>query len=518
MKSSKVNYIEINFLENEYWYGGVVDKGTYMPFDSKSEMEIDLSDTHISLDQSTPFFLSSKGRYVWSKKPFKIIFHQGIICCKGKAEIVLSEGHENLRGAYLDACNNFFPVNGELPDDMFFQVPQYNTWIELQQNQTQEGILAYAKGILAQGLPSGILMIDDGWSEDYGVWRFRKEGFPDPKSMVDELHEMGFKVMLWVIPVVSPDCSTFRLLRNKSLLLNNQDGSICIRGWWNGYSAVLDLGKQEAKSWFKEQLDALQQEFNIDGFKFDGGDAYFYEGDIQSEVLPQEYTKIYNEFALQYPFNELRAAYNFAGRGLVTRLQDKHHSWDKSGLNCLIPNSLIQSLLGYVYHCPDMIGGGDVGSDYTKIDEELIVRYAQISSLMPMMQFSLAPWRILSKKNMEVVKNYALLHCEKGNYISKYARKAAQTGMPIIRHMAFAYPDGGFEQIMDQFMLGDKILVAPIWTAKTYKRKVKFPKGSWKSEEGKVYRGGCELEVEAPIEKVPYFELIDSIQDGVFYE
>lgn len=513
MRNQKQQFIETAFKSNEFWYGGIVDQGQNMPFDSASKVVLDLSDERGALDQSSPFLLSTRGRYIWSEKPFKVVFDEGKIICEGTGEIILSEGHENLRGAYLHACSKYFPPSGEMPDDTFFSKPQYNTWIELQYDQTQEGVMNYAKGILEHGMPPGILMIDDGWSDDYGVWTFRKDKFPDPKSMVKKLHEMGFQVMLWVIPVVSPDSCVFRKLKNEDLLLKNKDGSIAIREWWNGYSAVLDISNPKGREWFQEQLNCLQNEFEIDGFKFDGGDAYFYKmdspsvGDIGS-ILPQEYTRLYNQFALQYSFNELRAAYKFAGQGLVTRLQDKRHSWNDCGINCLIPNSLVQSLLGYMYHCPDMIGGGDVGSDYTKIDEELIVRYAQVSAFMPMMQFSLAPWRVLSERNLEIVRNAALLHTKYGDYILKCAQEAAKTGRPIIRHMAFAFPEEGFEKITDQFMLGEKILAAPIWKPNTYKRKVKFPEGVWKSEEGILYQGGCEYEVEAPIEKDLYFEVL----------
>lgn len=524
MNTHKNHVLEIDFLPDEYWYGGIVDQGLRMPLHKDSYLVLDMTDNRLSLDQSAPFLLSSKGRYLRSDKPFRAVFDHGRISCTGFAPIFLSDGHENLKGAYMDACCKYFPPRGELPDEAFFRTPQYNTWIELQQNQTQEGILRYAEGILESGMPPGILMIDDGWSEDYGVWEFHSKKFPDPKKMVQKLHQMGFQVMLWVIPVVSPDSALFREFRKENLLLKHGDGSLCINEWWNGYSAVLDLHTPAAWNRFKAQLDALQANYDIDGFKFDGGDAYFYEtkgtqnafdqtkqnpseqiSQDTPALLPQEYTALYNHFALQYPFNELRAAYDFAGRGLVTRLQDKHHSWDKGGINCLIPNSLLQSLLGYAYHCPDMIGGGDVGSDYTNIDEELIVRYAQVSALMPMMQFSLAPWRVLSEKNMDIVRNTALLHAKYGEYILKYAKEAAATGVPIIRHMAFAYPEEDFENVMDQFMLGDHILVAPVCTPGTYRRSVRLPKGIWQGADGTLYKGACQLVLEAPIEKLLYF-------------
>ncbi len=65
-----------------------------------------------------------------------------------------------------------------------------------------------------------------------------------------------------------------------------------------------------------------------------------------------------------------------------------------------------QSVMGYSYTCPDMIGGGEFGSflNSKTIDEELVVRSAQVHALMPMMQFSVAPWRVLSK----IIKQYAL--------------------------------------------------------------------------------------------------------------
>ncbi len=145
-------------------------------------------------------------------------------------------------------------------------------------------------------------------------------------------------------------------------------------------------------------------------------------------------------------------------------------------------------LLGYAYTCPDLIGGGQfssfLGIDQTKLDQELIVRSCQIHALMPMMQFSVAPWRILDKKHLTICRKYAHLHKEMGNYILEQTRQSAQTGEPIIRHMEYEYPHQGFINCKDQFMLGDKYLVAPILT-KEHTRKVMLPKGQWKDDTGK---------------------------------
>ena len=61
-----------------------------------------------------------------------------------------------------------------------FRAPQYNTWIEMPYRPTQDGVLAYAQGLLDAGLPPGVLMIDDRWSPAYGTWTFDPVSVPGP--------------------------------------------------------------------------------------------------------------------------------------------------------------------------------------------------------------------------------------------------------------------------------------------------------------------------------------------------
>ena len=113
-----------------------------------------------------------------------------------------------------------------MPDKRLFSAPQYNTWIEMTYYHSQERVLAYARGIIESGLPPGVLMIDESWQESFGQWEFHSGRFPDPKGMVDELHQMGFKVMLWVVPFITPDRHLLwsGLVEKKALLM---DGRHC---------------------------------------------------------------------------------------------------------------------------------------------------------------------------------------------------------------------------------------------------------------------------------------------------
>ena len=70
--------------------------------------------------------------------------------------------------------------------------------------------------------------------------------------------------------------------------------------------------------------------------------------------------------------------------------------------------------------------------------------------------------------------------------------------------MEYAFPHQGFANCKDQYMLGDKYLVAPVMT-KSDIRTVKLPKGTWQDEQGKKYKGGKEYTLKVPLERLPYF-------------
>jgi len=124
-----------------------------------------------------------------------------------------------------------------------------------------------------------------------------------------------------------------------------------------------------------------------------------------------------------------------------------------------------------------------------------------------MMQFSVAPWRILDKTHLEAVKNAVKIRMKHTSLILKLANESGKTGEPIVKNMEFVFPNQGFASIIDQFMLGDKIMVAPMLESKTT-RNVILPKGKWLADDGKMYQGGKTYGIIVPLNRLPYFEKI----------
>lgn len=502
--------LRIKLKENEGFFGGAIDDGLAMPYGLK-DFSRNLKEWHAG-NQASSSLISNKGRYIYSNYPFNIEVKDREIILSNDYEIIIKENGNSLKEAYLGLVDDFFVKDNKTPNLLMFEKPQFNTWIEMEWDCSQEKVLNYAHEIIKNGYPAGVLMIDDCWCKDYGVWKFDTEKFPNPKEMISELHELGFTVMLWCCPFISPDSDVFRELEAKKLLVKNKNDETAISHWWNGYSAVFDLTIKEARDYLMNILKGLQKDLNIDGFKMDAGDPdYYHEGFKFSDGSEKSFqAHIWAEMAEEFDFNELRVAFNNGLRCVTHRLRDKNHSWDNYGLNQLIPNAIAMGLCGYPYLCPDMVGGGMVPDFHRPdfvFDEELFIRYAQVSALFPMIQLSRSPWKVLSSDNQMICYEACKLHNAYSSLVKELAINASKTGEPIIRHLAYEFNDDKYLNINDEFMLGSNILVAPqVYKGKT--RKIVLPDLEndkvWIDEKGNEYKGG-EYIMEVPLSRLPIF-------------
>ena len=512
-------FSEIPLLDGERWWGGGGGDGQNQPYGGGDSPRIDL---RVHGNTSSPFLVSSRGRYVWSEKPFGYEFRGGRLLIDSDVEkIEPIQAGDSLRSAYLAAAKAHMRF-GTMPPDIFFSLPQWNNWIEIALNgMNQKEADAFTDELAASGFPCGIYMMDGGWLSHQGSYEFYAPDFPDPKGLFDRIRSHGWTPLIWTAHFVSPDSREYKRLRYHEkmngldyLAYRKKPGctdAAAVR-WWSGISAIYDLTKPEANAYYAKTLRDFAAKYGIAGFKFDAGDPGFFAEDCRfhdESAEPVDYSRLYAELAVrEFPFHEIRVSWKCGGLPLVTRLNDLAHAWTgPRAQDRAIPQIIAAGILGCPYSLADMVGGGlEMSFIGNKVDETLFVRSAAMQSLMPMMQFSPAPWRHLSPEGVALCRAFADLHIAFAPYILETARHAAATGEPIVRAMEYEFPGQGFARPMQQFMLGDRWLVAPVITPDNAKT-VELPAGRWRDDLGAVHDGPVTLRLEnVPLSRLPRYE------------
>jgi myogenesis-regulating glycosidase len=399
----------------------------------------------------------------------------------------------------------------QTPPAELFAKPTWTTWARYKTAVSQEGVLKFAGEIIENKYPYGVLEIDDRWQSHYGDISFDPVRFPEPKGMIDQLHEKGFKVTAWVIPFLDPDSAAFAEGASKNFLVRRLDGSPYLVPWWQGRGGLLDVTNPSALAWFLARLRRLQVQTGLDGYKFDAGEACFLPVDAVTHqtIHPNEYTHLYVDFVgRHFSLTEVRSGWLNQRSPIFFRQWDKWTAWGAdNGLHSVLTGILALGLTGYPFILPDMVGGNAYD---TQADAELMIRWTQLNALLPAMQFSLALWDYGDACN-EICRRYADLHTEFAPRIIKVAAEAARSGAPIIRPLWWlAPPDEKFLLCDDQFLLGNDILVAPVLYPNVRKRDILLPPGQWRDHwNGQIFEGDTTLsDYPSPLHILPLFERV----------
>jgi myogenesis-regulating glycosidase len=519
--ADKVERIGFNFAveRDEHWFGADVLAASTWPLSSGEVLRHPFLSTG---NQTSPIWLSSRGAALYLTGHELLGFHFNRRSDRSFGLYALGRDRLSFRLALRGDVREAFLAAMEgigkprrVPPFECFAKPSFCTWIHFLKDVNQAGIGTYLDDMEAQGFACGVFTIDDKWMRAYGDLRFDPAKFPDPRAMIDDIHRRGIKASLWVTPFVDEDSERFPEALAKGYLVSSESGEPYRGRWWNGSSALIDLSLPEARDWFLGGLRDLAQETGADGYKLDAGDAGILGPGYRTArpMNPLEYTDAFASLGAEFPINELRVSWLSQGLGLVQRLRDKAPSWSREdGLASLIPHGLTLGLLGYPFFCADMVGGGwdERFKDSESPDEELFVRWTEASALLPIMQFSYAPWS-LGEEARAACLEYARLHESFAPYIYERARLSTETGMPIAAPLFLAFPkDPSAFLVSDEFMLGDRYLVAPVLERGARARDIYLPAGTWRRRgSGGEEPGSRWLKAAwAPLGELPVFELI----------
>ena len=357
----------------------------------------------------------------------------------------------------------------------------------------QEKVIQDADKLRSLHIPASAIWLDRPYGTGEHGWGNMDfdPSFPDPKKMVADLHDRGMYLLLWI----ANRCS------NELFTQGTEKGFLFEREW-----PAADIRRPEAYDWFKAELNKYVQ-VGVRGYKIDRG---------EEEELPR-YTENLNAILLPKLAAEgLRAAYgndylefsrnaNDTARKYTTVWNGDTRS-TFSSLAATVRTAERSGAINFPMWSVDT--GGYIGVP----SKELFARWLEFSVYSPMMEVMLGPrrtiWYDYDDELIKIAQATTSAHHDLIPYTRSFLYSATQTGMPVVRLLAFAYPeDTNVAQTWDEYLYGSEILVAPVVTKGANERTVYLPAGSWLdyNDKSSVFTGPKTMSAKAQLDTIPLY-------------
>lgn len=434
-------------------------------------------------------------------------------------------------------------------------------WQSREKYNTEEEVLSTFTEFRKRNIPIDNIVIDWlHWKEDsWGSHEFDPARFPDPKGMVDSIHDMNGRVMISVWPKFYVTTDHYKEFDEKGWMykLPVQDS---IRDWVGpGYlSSFYDAYDPEARKLFWKQMYEHYYPLGIDAWWMDASEPNIrdctdiqYRKDLITPTALGPSTEYFNAYALM----NAEAIYDgqrgvdpdkrvflltrsgFAGEqrySTATWSGDIATRWEDMAAQ--ISAGLNFAMSGVPYWTMD-IGGFCVEDRYVKAQQEfnktgkenadlkewreLNTRWYQFGAFAPLFRahgqwpfrevFNIAPESHPAYKSIVY---YTKLRYNLMPYIYSLAGMTYYNDYTIMRPLVMDFPaDKNVRDIKDEYMFGPDLLVAPVYSYGARSREVYFPEcGGWYDfYTGKFIAGGQTLDIAAPYERMPLFVRAGSI-------
>ncbi len=366
---------------------------------------------------------------------------------------------------------------------------------------TQEDVAAVADTLREKDIPCDSIHFDIDYMDGYRVFTWDKEKYHgDPVKFLAELAEKGFKSVAILDPGVKKDPGY--LVYDQGLengyFARTPEGDIYTNAVWPGESVFPDFGKPEVRTWWAG-LHAFLVKSGVRGIWNDMNEPASFQGPLPDEVIFTDeaqtttHDKIHNVYGHlmskaayagmlahdgRRPFIITRACYAGSQKCTTAWTGDNTSMW--GNLQMMIPQLCNMGLSGMPFVGTDIGGfGGDTNG-------ELLVRWVEAACFSPLFRNHSSmgtrfqePWQF-GEEAERIYRKYVKLRYRLIPYLYDLFYEHTVTGAPVLRPLVFHYEKDEYARTCnDEFMVGGRLLVAPVVQQGMTKRLVYLPAGEW---------------------------------------
>ncbi|MDZ7694905.1 MAG: glycoside hydrolase family 31 protein [Balneolaceae bacterium] len=394
-------------------------------------------------------------------------------------------------------------------------------WSYYPESQVRE----IAKNFRKHQIPCDAIYLDIDYMDNYKVFTWNKERFPNPKKMIADLQKEGFQTIVMIDPGIKIEekYKVYESGKKQDVFCKRPDGDLMIGPVWPPRTVFPDYTNPRVRDWWAELYEDFMSGLKISGIWNDMNEPAVF--DVLSKTFPNDirhnyeghpcsHRKAHNIYGMQMaraslqgikkhnpdkrPFLLTRANFSGGQRYAALWTGDNIASWDH--LRLANEQCVRLSISGYSF-C-----GTDIGGFVDTPDAELYTRWLQLEVFHPLfrthsmgynvegaaavkqdeveqrqaeLERKREPWTFaekitkISRKTIEL--RYKLL-----SYLYTAFRKYVTEGTPILQPVVFYdQSDEHTFSSNNDFMFGDQILVSPVLEKNQRTKHLYLPKGRW---------------------------------------
>ncbi len=381
-------------------------------------------------------------------------------------------------------------------------------------------------------IPCDAIYLDIDYMEGFRCFTWNKNYFPEPKRMVKELSDKGFKTVAIIDPgiKVDKDYWVYQEGMENDYFCKRGDGPYMRGKVWPGECNFPDFTNPDVREWWAGLYKELIADIGIKGVWNDMNEPAVMEVPTKTFPLdvrhdydgnPCSHRKAHNVYGTQMaratyegvkkftypkrPFVITRSAFSGAQRYTSTWTGDNVATWEHLWIANVQVQRMCMSGMSFV--------GSDIGGFAEQPNGELFARWIQMGVFHPFCRVHSSgdhgdqePWSF-DNEVTDIVRKFIELRYQLLPYLYTMYWKYCKEGTPMIQSLVyFDQEDHQTHFRTDEFIFGEQILVCPVQEPNAQGRRMYIPKGKWYNFwTDEMVLGGKEKWVVADIDKVPLF-------------